>query len=369
MEDLPPIVLTNVVGSHECHTQAQDPTQNPAEDSTRDQAAQDSATHDLATRDPGGAHDSTAKDLTEDPVQNGVHDPEGCKPSLSPKDAGTVIVLGILIGNGAGMLFRSEFLGSVFAMLPLVLLARHYTRKNGVPLEEAFPMKRVPLSRLLRPVPAFLCLKVVEIDILSLIDHLSGGRLTSFGELLPSASSGMSFIEVLIVTAIVAPIVEELVFRGFSYRCFTDWNIGWAAIFPSLVFACFHHPLGMPSAFMAGVFFSISAARERSLRASMLVHAVANGALTVFSNVDERLSASGLVTLLVFIHVLVVVIMVLDRRYIKGLWLEFRSLWQQFVEKPQLGFRIRILLKHWSYRILLLVIVITALTLAAIPFL
>ena len=101
----------------------------------------------------------------------------------------------------------------------------------------------------------------------------------------------------------------------------------------------------------------------------MLVHAVANGALTVFSNVDERLSASGLVTLLVFIHVLVVVIMVLDRRYIKGLWLEFRSLWQQFVEKPQLGFRIRILLKHWSYRILLLVIVITALTLAAIPFL
>ncbi len=308
-----------------------------------------------------------AVETPDGPVVDGL--PEETKPSLRPEDAGKVIVLGILLSNVVGIIIRHEFLASVFAMMPMVLLAVYYTRKREVSLAEAFPMAPVSLAFLLGPVPVYLCAKVLEADVIVAIDYLAGGKLSGWGEMFPSAGGGLLFTQMLIAAAVVAPIAEELVFRGFCHKCFVGWNAGWAAVFPSIIFASFHHPLGMPGAFLGGVLFSIFSTREYSLLAGILVHAVSNGCLTVFGRMMAGSSPSQFLAVMIVIHVLLLIVLVVQRRYVKGLWLEFRSLWRQFASRPQFGVRMRTVFKHWSYKIILLMMLLTAAAMVAIPYL
>ena len=295
--------------------------------------------------------------------------PEESKPSLRPEDAGKTLALGVLLSSGLGPFIKHEFWGAVLSTMPMLLLAAYYTRKRGVALAEAFPLAHVSLTALLGPVPIYLCLKVIEADIIVATDYLAGGRLSSWGELVPSAGGGLSFAQGLVAAALVAPIVEELVFRGFCHKCFSGWNAGWAAVFPTLIFACFHHPLGIPGAFLGGVLFSIFSRREYSLLAGILVHAVSNGCLTVFGHVMAGSSPPQFLPVMIVIHILVLIVLVRRRQYVKGLWLEFRSLWRQFVSRPEFGVRMRAVLKHWSYKIILLMIILTAAAIVAIPYL
>lgn len=294
--------------------------------------------------------------------------PEENVPSLRPEDAGIVIALGTLLGNVVGIVVNHAFLVSLIGMLPMVFLAVRYTRKRGVPLSRAFPLTPVPRALLVTSMLVYLSVKVIEVDIMVAIDLLSGGSLSGWGEMFPSAGTGLSLPQALIATAVVAPVVEELVFRGFCYECFTGWNTGWSAVFPSLIFACFHHPLGIPSAFLAGMLLSILR-RQSSLLATMLVHAVCNGFLTVAALLLAASSPYTLLLLLIVVHLLVLTVLVINRRHIKELWLEFRSLLKQFFARPQFGVRMRLLLKHWSYKVILLLIALTFAAMLVTPYL
>jgi membrane protease YdiL (CAAX protease family) len=77
------------------------------------------------------------------------------------------------------------------------------------------------------------------------------------------------------IAGMVAPIVEELAFRGLLYRAwFPAWGWIGAALASSLVFGLFHGTV-WPQ-FVAGIVYVIAMRRSGSLRTSIYAHALHN---------------------------------------------------------------------------------------------
>jgi membrane protease YdiL (CAAX protease family) len=80
----------------------------------------------------------------------------------------------------------------------------------------------------------------------------------------------------LLFSAVVAPLVEELVFRRTLFRAWrARWNPILALLASSVLFGVLH-PLKL-SSFLAAVTFALIYTRTRSLWASVLVHSLGNG--------------------------------------------------------------------------------------------
>ena len=92
-----------------------------------------------------------------------------------------------------------------------------------------------------------------------------------------NALSASGFLRLALVSA-VAPVMEEIVFRGFLYRAW-ERRWGWAAstLLTSAVFALYH--ASFFSSFVSSVLFVAIYRRTGSLRAPIAVHAAYNFAL------------------------------------------------------------------------------------------
>lgn len=82
----------------------------------------------------------------------------------------------------------------------------------------------------------------------------------------------------LLVVCLIAPVVEEMLFRGLILRSFlVNYSVNRAIVLSSLLFALFHMNLyQLPVAFIAGCLFAWLYVRTRSLWASILAHALYN---------------------------------------------------------------------------------------------
>jgi hypothetical protein len=79
----------------------------------------------------------------------------------------------------------------------------------------------------------------------------------------------------LLLGGLVGPVIEELVFRGFLYDAWeAQWGWFWSMLATSAVFAAYH-PLPF-QAFVGSLVFVLVMRRAGSIRAAILVHAVAN---------------------------------------------------------------------------------------------
>ncbi len=87
------------------------------------------------------------------------------------------------------------------------------------------------------------------------------------------ALPGLVFM--LLVGGLVAPVVEELVFRGFIYGAW-ERRFGWlvSALLTSALFALYHPQFGWT--FLSSIIFIWIYRRTGTLRAPMFVHAVFN---------------------------------------------------------------------------------------------
>ena len=89
------------------------------------------------------------------------------------------------------------------------------------------------------------------------------------------ATSARGIATFLVLGVMVAPLLEELLFRGFLYRAFTrDWGWVRALLATSALFGLYH-PFFL-NAFVASIVFVCVLRRTGSLRASILVHAFMN---------------------------------------------------------------------------------------------
>jgi membrane protease YdiL (CAAX protease family) len=82
----------------------------------------------------------------------------------------------------------------------------------------------------------------------------------------------------LLLAGLVAPVVEELVFRGLLYDAWKEqWGWFWSMLATSAVFAAYHPiPFG---AFVSSIIFIAVMRRTGSLRASIIAHGAGNIAL------------------------------------------------------------------------------------------
>jgi uncharacterized protein len=92
---------------------------------------------------------------------------------------------------------------------------------------------------------------------------------------LRSALTVEGFIFWVVVAGVVAPVIEELVFRGLLYRAWeARWGWFWSMMGTSALFALYH-PVPF-SAFVSAVIFVAVYRRTGSIWAPILVHAVGN---------------------------------------------------------------------------------------------
>ena len=101
--------------------------------------------------------------------------------------------------------------------------------------------------------------------------------LESYAE--ASASLNQTGLLITIATVVVAPIVEEVTFRGLIQTRLNRIFPGWLAVLlSSLLFGiCHAHPVWIAYAFVLGVIFGFMDLRARSIWPSLAAHVIFNG--------------------------------------------------------------------------------------------
>jgi membrane protease YdiL (CAAX protease family) len=181
----------------------------------------------------------------------------------------------------------SKLVGKLFIFVPAIALLA------GIPA-----LRRFCVEALSTPIPAErrlelggvtlakLCVPFAIAGATVLWHYALGGEMTlarRLGEQRPAAEQIAAAlrwdgIAMLCIAGLVAPVVEELVFRGLLYRAWErQW--GWAAsmLATSAVFAAYH-PVPF-AAFIGSVIFVLVLRRTGSLWAPIIVHATGNLAL------------------------------------------------------------------------------------------
>lgn len=138
------------------------------------------------------------------------------------------------------------------------------------------------------------------------------------------ASAGLDSGGVIGVIAIVlvAPVVEEFVFRGLIATRLSRAMPGWLAVVLSAVLfgVCHGHPVWFGYAFVLGVFFGFIDLRAGSILPSILGHMVFNAIGQIFSLLPDEGGEMISLAVLGVLFILAVVLPILDRTAIAALF-------------------------------------------------
>lgn len=157
-------------------------------------------------------------------------------------------------------------------------------RKANVPLNVLFPVKKFNLLILL-PITAFLWAAHNLIgEINSAVDRIIPPPAW-FWELFNKVfESDYGIYGAILKVAIIAPVVEELIFRGvIMHGLIRNYKKYTAVIISALLFALFHlNPWQFPATFILGIVLGIIMLRTRNIFLCVLGHSINNG-LVLFS--------------------------------------------------------------------------------------
>jgi membrane protease YdiL (CAAX protease family) len=325
-----------------------------------------------------------------------LSEPEAETLGLNPRHAGNTLVLGQLLGY-----FLSVMLGLLTAGRPVsvskdslstvvngqytifgillfiavtllaaspLLVAGIYARKSHLSLREAFRVRRMPAKDLLFPLCLAPILTAFSVLVWVLISVLTRGRALEAVQSIPGQSEiGDSFILSLISVVMAASLTEEMLFRGFMSRTFEEWGVGWSVFAPSLLFALVHHPMSIPGALACGVLGASLTIRHNSVLPSVVMHAAANTipllSAFIIRSWTQRFDPAlkSIPVLLMFLFLLVSALTVIILRFrseFKELMRHIGYAWMDFTKRPEFGPRALILLKHWSYIVIILLFIL-----------
>jgi membrane protease YdiL (CAAX protease family) len=93
------------------------------------------------------------------------------------------------------------------------------------------------------------------------------------------SASATNFAILALLLVVIAPIAEEIFFRGFLYRLLRQYLPAWATIAVSAcAFAALHGaPSLFPWLFFMGLVFGYVVEKTGSLYSSIVIHAMVNG--------------------------------------------------------------------------------------------
>lgn len=133
------------------------------------------------------------------------------------------------------------------------------------------------------------CVAGIVYSILSWLMSQNGMEMTEVD--FSYFSSAKSTIVVALYTCILAPVTEELLFRGFLMKTLSKVSIRFGIVMSALLFGLMHGNVGQfLLGFLVGMFLGKIVARHNSLLPSILVHAAINTMSFVLSLGQEFLA-------------------------------------------------------------------------------
>ena len=196
------------------------------------------------------------------------------KTMLRP-DAGDApkVTLDQVLPNAA--LFAAMFIGIAL-----------FLRFRGIDLTRALGLDRVPVVRamaiglglIVAAFPLVLCAGLIMQMVLR--QEAQEQELVTLFKEAAQKSNGAAVGQIMFAGALIAPICEEFLFRGFFYIVFKRYLGALAsAVLTSALFAAFHVNLAaFPSLFVLALCFTIAFETTGSLLVPITMHALFNGA-------------------------------------------------------------------------------------------
>ncbi len=179
----------------------------------------------------------------------------------------TLYLLLSLLGMLIGSLFPTPIsaLFHLVLVLTALLIEKRSFDGEGVPRLSASALWREHRLWLIFPIFAFFTLGA----------NLLSAKLTlALGGSLPDVTPTLPLF---FGAVLLAPVAEELLFRGLLLRLFRPFGDVWAILLSSLLFAFAHGSLfQMPYAFVAGLFLAYAAVASGSILFPLLFHFLYN---------------------------------------------------------------------------------------------
>lgn len=186
--------------------------------------------------------------------------------------------------------------------------------------------KKLSDALMLRPVPAPTLLTTASLApalyflVTTALALLPEAWLESYTE--ASAGIGGGGVMGVIAVALVAPVVEEFIFRGLIMTRLARAMPGWLAVMVSAAIfgVCHGHPVWFAYAFVLGVAFGLMDLRAGSIWPSILGHVVFNAIGQIFSFIPETEEGTEVVIAMGVLLAVGIVLPIINRRAIAGLF-------------------------------------------------
>ena len=196
-----------------------------------------------------------------------------------------------------------------------IVLAFYLIRRKK--LSEALMLRPVPAPTLLTAASLAPALYFLVTTALALLPE---AWLESYSE----ASEGINTESLVgvVAVAVVAPIVEEFIFRGLVMNRLSRVMPGWlAVVLSAAVFgACHGHPVWFAYAFVLGAVFGFIDLRASSIWPSILGHVAFNAIGQVFTFIPETEEGTEVVIAMGVLLVVGIIIPILNRKAIAALF-------------------------------------------------
>ena len=184
-------------------------------------------------------------------------------------------------------LYISFFIGQGVILIPPI----YFLSIKEQPIFESLRIKTISLPTIKNTL-IFSSGVLIAFDTLDRIIHKfipAPEYIIDLGEIMrPDSTLGYIFLFLAIV--IVAPIGEEILFRGFLQKFLEEYwkDITRAVLVTSLFFAMIHfNPFWTIQIYMLGVILGFLAWKTKSVISSILLHIVNNGSAFILTNIDE----------------------------------------------------------------------------------
>lgn len=217
------------------------------------------------------------------------------RPPWTGRDIALALLSAVLVGvaltglvavivNALGLgLTRGQqaLLLSACLYAPLAMNVWLFTlRRHGAPWS-AVGFRRVGIGALMSMVPMVVVVLFLNVVVAALISAVTGGFTNpQQEEIAPGGKLGTAdFLYLLVAVSVVAPVVEEMTFRGMLYRYLRGRTGVLAAVLISAtIFAIVHlYLILLPILFVTGIVLALIAERYNSILPSILLHALNNG--------------------------------------------------------------------------------------------
>ncbi|GIQ69437.1 CPBP family intramembrane glutamic endopeptidase [Xylanibacillus composti] len=210
------------------------------------------------------------------------------------------IGLSLLMLSGSGEVLRLDYfllyvvLGQVGCN---VLPALIWLRYKGIPLKEAFLLRRVTWKVLGLSVCIYALFQVFLLFVhqaTSLVSLALGSAYQM--SVYPVANDWLSLLVLLVCIGLLPPICEELLFRGALLGGYRVRGTLFAASMSALLFALFHdNPYRLAELFLAAWISALIVLRARSIIPGVVVHIATNIAYVVgsYAAAGDLVGAAG----------------------------------------------------------------------------